>query len=295
MTSFLSKHESISLRIQADLKEIQSSDQNETNNEDTFWKFGLCCLNILKLLNESQFEKNPSGCYVSINDERLIRSCCQFVTCFGIHYNLYDYIGVPIEKLSKYGVNVAKAREKISAEVRNKRLIKTLKYLYDIKTNTREHVDIVRGIFYRRHMHDILTALILLAYSKNTNTEETIVFKRWLNEEIYEEADGAVIVSALIMSQGVGVVRNKSIDWFLINVGKLLTQCLMRPNSVLNVIRAVLNEIDAVSNVTLASDWKKVRIFFHYIQLMAQHRISNFHLCLSFISCVIEFSKKNYF
>jgi hypothetical protein len=60
------------------------------------------------------------------------------------------------------------------------------------------------------------------------------------------------------MSQGACVKVKKAIDWFLINVGKLLTQCLMKPNSVLNVIRAVLNEIDAVSNVTLASDWKKV-------------------------------------
>lgn len=258
LTSFLSKNESISLRILIVLKESEST-ETESSNEDIFWKFGLCCLCILEIINESQFEKNTNGCYVSINDERLIRSCCQLVTCFGIHYNLCNNIGVPVEKLSKYGINIVKAREKINVETRNKRLAITLNYLHKIKCNTREHVDIVRGIFYRKHMHDILTALIQLVYSPNSNNkEETIVFKRWLNEEIYEEADGAAIVSALIMSQGSGVVRNKSVDWFLINVGKLLTQSLMKPNSVLNVIRAVLNEIDAVSNVTLASDWKKV-------------------------------------
>jgi hypothetical protein len=261
VTNFLSKNESISARIQADLNDTQSSDLNEENKENSFWKFALCCLHVLKFINESDFETNSKGCYLSINDERLVRSCCQLVTCFGIHYNLCDYVGVPIEKLSKYGINITRAREKINVQRRNKRLAITLKYLYDIKCNKRDHVDIVRGVFYRKHMHDILTSLIQLAYSPTSindiNTESLILFKQWLNEDIYDEADGALIVSSLIMSQG-ACVKNKAIDWFLINVGKLLTQCLMKPNSVLNVIRAVLNEIDAVSNVTLASDWKKV-------------------------------------
>ncbi len=51
--------------------------------------------------------------------------------------------------------------------------------------------------------------------------------------------------------------REKKIVWFLLKIGQLLTKCLLRPNSVMNVIRSVLNEMDAVANVSLASDWKK--------------------------------------
>jgi hypothetical protein len=140
---------------------------NPDDSQDTFWKFSLCCLNLLKNLNECKFDINPNGCYLSINDERLLRSCCQLTTCFGIHYNLEDHIGVPIDKLSKYGINIIRARETITPALRNQRLLITLKYLHQIKMNPREHVDIVAGIFLRKHMHDMLTSLIQVCYSPN--------------------------------------------------------------------------------------------------------------------------------
>ncbi len=39
----------------------------------------------------------------------------------------------------------------------------------------------------------------------------------------------------------------------------MLTKCLLRPNSVMNVLRAILTDIGAVSSthVSLESDWRK--------------------------------------
>ena len=51
--------------------------------------------------------------------------------------------------------------------------------------------------------------------------------------------------------------RDKRIAWFLSRIGQLLTQCLLRPHSLMNVIKAVLSEVDAVASVAVASDWKK--------------------------------------
>lgn len=46
-------------------------------------------------------------------------------------------------------------------------------------------------------------------------------------------------------------------SWFTFQIGKLFTKCLLRPNSLLNFIRAILTDIDAVSSVNLSSDWRK--------------------------------------
>ncbi len=210
-------------------------------------------------INDSRFEKNEHNCYLSINDERLVAVCCQLITVYCIHYNLEENVGVSIDKLSKYGSKIVKNRETIDAKKRNSRLFECFTKLYELKINRREHVDFIHSIFYRKYMHEIICALIQICYSPNSEIETTEyknIFMKWLNVELFEEADGALIVSNLIMAQGSN--RSKSIIWFLNVIGQLLTKSLLRPNSVMNVIRAVLNQINALNDVTLASDWKKV-------------------------------------
>lgn len=195
--------------------------------------------------------------YLSINDERLVSQFCQLITCFCIHYNLEDNIGISIEKLSKYGVNLTKKRNEISPETRNSRLLITFNYLFAIKQNKREHIDLIKSYFYLKYIHDIICALIQIIYSpfSNLSQEDKEKFLKWLEIDLFDEADGANIVSNLIMAQG-----TSKLDWFTNQIGKMLTKCLLRPNSVMNVVRAVLTEINAVSTVTLASDWKKCDI-----------------------------------
>lgn len=80
-------------------------------------------------------------------------------------------------------------------------------------------------------------------------------FLTWLQIDLFKESDGSVLIGSLLMAQS--SVRQAKILWFLQRIGQMLTGCLLRPNSVMNVVRAVLNEVDAVANVSLASDWKK--------------------------------------
>lgn len=239
---------------------------------DHYWKFALISLNILETLNECSFETNPNNCYISVKDEIQLNKLIQLTVCFGIHYNLENNVGISIEKLSKYGANITKKREEITPNERNKCLVTVLNALFKIKSNKREHVDIIHGRLYRKHLHDTLSALVQVAYSPNCylvnskptlNEEEKSYHKNiieWLND-LYEEIDGSNLVSSLLMAQSSSSRGTKrTADWYTIRIGSMLTYCLIRPNSVMNVVRAVLNEMDAVSNVTLESDWKKCDI-----------------------------------
>ncbi len=177
--------------------------------------------------------------------------------CFGIHYNLEDNVGVSIEKLSKYGANITIKREKIQPNIRNERLYIVLNTFYRIKSKKRPHFNMITGNLYRKHLHDLIAALIQVNYSPNKSTQSNDFAIKWLND-LFDELDGSNLVSSLLISQSSCVRGSKrAADWFTIRIGNMLTSCLLRPNSVLNVVRAVLNEMDAVSNVTLESDWKK--------------------------------------
>ena len=123
------------------------------DREDSLWTFGLICLNLIKAINQASFEPNPNGCYLSINDERLLASCSQLVTCFIIHYNLEDHIGVSIDRLSKFGVNILKKRDTIDPVTRNQRLLHALRVLNEIRKETREHVQPIRSYFYSKHQY----------------------------------------------------------------------------------------------------------------------------------------------
>ena len=250
-------------------QDINAITKGET---DYYWKFALISLNILETLNECSFETNPNNCYISVKDEIQLNKLIQLAVCFGIHYNLENNVGISIEKLSKYGANITKKREEITPNERNKRLVTVLNVLFKIKSNKREHVDIIDGRLYRKHLHDTLSALVQVAYSPNCylvnskptlNEEDKSYHKniiKWLND-FYEEIDGSNLVSSLLMAQSSSSRGTKrTADWYTIRIGSMLTYCLIRPNSVMNVVRAVLNEMDAVSNVTLESDWKKCDI-----------------------------------
>jgi hypothetical protein len=189
---------------------------------------------------------------LSINEEKLVATVCQLVVCFGIHYNLDDNIGVSIDKLSKYGVNIKLQRAQIESNVQQKRLERVLQCLYEIKCNKREHVDLMSGYFYRKYLHELVCSLIQLTCSPDSGISNEPL-KNWLEIDLFEDCQGSALISALLMSQS----SSTSMSWFSLKIGQLLTRCLLRPNSVLNVVKAILNEMSAVSNVSIESDWKK--------------------------------------
>ncbi len=182
--------------------------------------FGSICLKIVKDINESTFERNELNCYLSVKDEVLLGSCCQLIACFCIHYSLEDNVGVSIDKLSKYGVNIIKNRESVDIKTRNSRLVTCLNELYQLKQNKRVHVDIINGIFYRKYMHELLCALLQTCYSPNSQLVDKNDYLKWLEVDLFEEANGALLVSNLIMAQGSN--RTKSTLWCLNIIGKLL-------------------------------------------------------------------------
>lgn len=246
-------------QFEASEPEFMQSVDSEIDRGDSLWTFGLVCLNLIKSINQATFEPNPNGCYLSINEERLLASCSQLVTCFTIHYNLEDHIGVSIDRLSKFGVNILKKRETIDPVTRNQRLLHALSVLNEIRKEKREHVQPIRTYFYSKHLHDLIAALIQASYSSNAvNLSDRQEITNWLENDLMEEVDGANLVSSLLMAQSGSTLKDNKVPWFTNKVGRLLTACLLRPNSVMNVIRAVLTNMDAVSDrVELASDWKK--------------------------------------
>jgi hypothetical protein len=273
--SFKAKNGSRYAQLIESINEHDSNNANandDENSKDALWKFALISISLLEAINESKFEPNVNHCYISIADDRLLNSCCELFVCFGIHYSLEDNVGVPIEKLSKFGVNILKCRAGLNAEIRNRRLSICLDYLLHLKENKREHVDLMASKFERKYLHEILSALIQVCYSPNsllnavecqgvelaTAKKNRNAYLNWLERDLFEQVDGASMVSSLIMLQG--TPKAKPPGWFLSVVGFMLTKCLLRPNSVMNVIRAVLSEIDAVADVSLASDWKKCDI-----------------------------------
>ncbi len=240
---------------------LQTIEENSSNNNDSLWKFGLLCLNIVFNLNEVNFVPNSNQCYLSINEERQLTTCCQLITCFCIHYNLEENVGVSIDRLSKFGVNISKKRLEIDTKLRNQRLYHTMRILLNIKQKKREHIDFMKLYFYPKYMHDIFCGIIQVCYSPNSfKFSERDSLIKWLEVDIFDETDGGSIVSNLLMAQSSSTVKNRINPWFVLNVGKLLTNCLLRPNSVISVIRAVLTELNALSTVELASDWKKCDI-----------------------------------
>lgn len=229
----------------------------KVQSDDHLWKFGILGLELLKELNESDIEIGSSGCVLSLNDEKLIAQLSQLVVCFTIHYNLEEQIGISIEKLSRYGVNLAQKRQTVSVADRNIRLFQVFEIFYQIKKHKNKNLNLIQTYFYRKYLHEFICALVQLNYSPNRHQTDD-KFHKWLFNDLYEECDGANLVSNLIMAQGSRPDQHTL--WFTSRIGQLLTKCLLRPNSVMNVIRAVLTEINAVSTVTLASDWKKCDI-----------------------------------
>lgn len=62
-------------------------------NTDQMWTFALHTMNLLETLNTAEFELNNNNCYLSIQNGRLLNVLFQLFICFGIHYNLEDFIG----------------------------------------------------------------------------------------------------------------------------------------------------------------------------------------------------------
>ena len=145
-------------------------------------------------------------------------------------------------------------RENVNPTIRNKRLNECLSILFKIKSSKREHVDII-SIFYIKHLHSIICSLIQLVYSSNSNNLND-VFKKWLENDLFNEIDDAMLVKSLIMTQGIEKLI-KVPTWFSKASGDLLTKCVLRPNSVVNLIKAILEEIDVNKTVESANDWKK--------------------------------------
>ena len=133
---------------------------DNSGDEDVLWQFCLTSLRLLKFVNESRVEQSRFNCYFSLTDERLLVTCTQFVVFFGIHYNLEDNVGVSVDKLSKYGANIVKLRDKVSNSERNARLLVCLDQLLEMHTTKRLHVDFLRDYFYKKYLHNLICALI---------------------------------------------------------------------------------------------------------------------------------------
>ena len=71
----------------------QLSGAEEFELKDEMWTFAVISMNLLESLNTAEFELNNNNCYLSIQNERLLNVLFQLAICFGIHYNLEDFIG----------------------------------------------------------------------------------------------------------------------------------------------------------------------------------------------------------
>ncbi len=216
--------------------------QDET---DSLWTFGLVCLELAEELNKSSFEINEANCYLSVNDDQLVWSLCELIVCFCIHYNLEDNVGMPIERLSKYGFMLREARIHTTVEQKNQRLHVTLSKIDGLRKCVREHVNLVDK-FCAKYLHDLICALVQLCHSPNSmDIANKADYLKWLEVDLYGAVDSSALIRSLIMVQGAN--STKSPKWFLIKTGDLLTGCMLKPNSLMNLIKAVMENVDGKS------------------------------------------------
>ncbi len=201
---------------------------DHTQPTDHLWQFARNAIHLIRTLNAAQFQPNPNNCYLSIDNERLLNTLFQLVICFGIHYNLEDHIGISIDKLSKYGPNITKQRDQVLPAVRNTRLILVMEFLDELRANKRPHIDLIQSKLYRKYMHELLCGLVQATCSPWNKDKSLDGLVRWLDVELFEESDGSVLVSGLLMAQS--SARDVRVPWFLNKIGRMLTTCLLRPN-----------------------------------------------------------------
>lgn len=172
-----------------------------TGESDCLWEFGWTALKLLETLDSSHVD-DPPAC-LSIEQERNVATLCELIVSFAIHYSLEEGVGVPIDRLSKYGANLRLKRESIDARTRNFRLYQIFQVLWEIKMAKRKpDLDLISRYFYRKNLHIIVCALLQLVYSPNSELSDKQHFKKWIDEDIFEETDGANIVSSIMMAQG---------------------------------------------------------------------------------------------
>ena len=177
---------------------------NIDDNNDSLHEFGSVSLKLLETLDISSSKvDSTSSCLLSISQERDVATLCQLIVSFCIHYNLEDDVGVSIDRLSKYGANIRLKRESIDARTRNSRLSRTIRVLWTIKAERRNpDLDLINKYFYRRNLHSLLCALVQLVYSPNSEFSECSEFRKWLEEDVFVDTDGALLVSSLLTAQG---------------------------------------------------------------------------------------------
>jgi hypothetical protein len=176
---------------------------------DSYWKFGLLSLELIKALDSSSLPiTNDQSNYslLSITEERQVVMLCQLVVSFGVHLNLEDDVGISVDRLSKFGANIRLRRESVEAKLRNVRLDKVIEALWDVKREKRKpELDLINRYFYRKCPHDLICALVQLSYSPNSissiDENNRAEYRHWLEVDIFEDMDGANLVSALLMAQ----------------------------------------------------------------------------------------------
>lgn len=181
--------------------------KNIPNNlNDTFWEFGLISLNLFDAINVSIVSSDSS--FLSVTQERHCVILCQLIESFCIHYNLESNIGVPIDRLSKYGANISIKREDVDLCSRNNRLNIVLEKLWKIKKNQKSDYKLINRYFYRKSLHSIICSLLQTVYSPYSSPKNISFFIEWL-DEIFEETDSTNIINAIMMAQYRYIIKFK--------------------------------------------------------------------------------------
>jgi hypothetical protein len=108
-------------------------------------------------------------------------------------------------------VNISSKRAQIAAAERNRRLALSLDFLLRLRQLRRAHMDLVHTQLYRKHMHELLCALVQLTSSPaNPARSQMARFATWLHRDLFDDCDGSLLIAALLMAQGSS--RNKSRD-----------------------------------------------------------------------------------
>lgn len=181
--------------------DLASQIGEKIDQPDPIWEFGIISVRLLEAIDKSPVNDPPA--LLSITQERDVSMLCELITSFALHYNIEEGVGIPIDRLSKFGVNLRLKRESIDPLTRNTRLSLVLGVLWEIKNAKRKpDLDLINRYFYRKSLHSIVCSLVQIVHSPNSLSGNKDDFKKWLEEDIFEENDGANIVSSIMMAQG---------------------------------------------------------------------------------------------
>lgn len=199
---------------------------------------------------------------LSIAQQKTLGAALQFVVCLGLCPYLAPGVGVPLSRRSAFGAMVEKLVYVGPVPAMERRLLTTTKVLLKLS-----ELSSLATLVFTQYLGDMMAAICQLGYMPHRegerllSAEECQTCKETLKTLLRKVYQPIVIKELLILQGGpkqsgpVGSSSGSSCRapaWLRHLCGQLLSECLMQPNGVQAIVRAILE-----GGTGGEADWRK--------------------------------------